>query len=159
MLDVDGVLTDGTIVFGVQGEQDKLFCVQDGVAVKLWARSGGTVAIISGRSSEALSRRAAELGIEHVCQGVQDKNVAYDRLRSDLGVGNEQVGYVGDDLPDLGPMCRCGFPVAVGNAIPLVKREAAYVTRATGGTGVVSEVVEFLLRKQHRWNRELLASV
>ncbi len=159
ILDVDGVLTDGSLVFSEQGERTKQFCVQDGLALKLWVRAGGTVGIISGRSGEALSKRAAELGIEHVYQGVQGKGVAYTALLSELGVQDGQTAYVGDDLPDLDPMRRCRFPVAVGNAVPAVKREANYVTRAFGGSGAVREVVEFLLRKQDRWNRDLLASV
>lgn len=151
ILDVDGVLTDGSIALTGEGEVTKTFHVQDGYAVKLWQRQGGRVAIVSGRASEPVSRRAAELGIELVLTGICDKLVGYQSVLRDAGIGDEAVVYVGDDYPDLPPMRRCALPVAVANAVPTVKRAAAYVTRRSGGEGAVAEIVELILRKQNLW--------
>ena len=159
ILDVDGVLTNGRIVTGPDGEGVKEFHVQDGCAVKLWQRCGGLVAILSGRGGEAVVRRAAELGIELVHTGVTDKLATYESILVSAGRRDEAVGYVGDDIPDLAPMARAHFSVAVADAVPAVKRAADYVTRRAGGRGAVAEVVELLLRKQKRWSRSLLAHV
>lgn len=159
MLDVDGVLTDGRIVVGPSGESTKPFYVQDGCAIKLWQQCGAEIAIVSGRSSDAIHHRAVELGIKWVHTGVTSKQSAYEAIRTTSGCGNAEVAYVGDDLPDLEPMSHCGFPVAVANAVPAVKRAALYVTRRLGGEGAVGEVVELLLRKKKRWSRALLKSL
>jgi 3-deoxy-D-manno-octulosonate 8-phosphate phosphatase (KDO 8-P phosphatase) len=148
ILDVDGVLTDGKIRASADGQAAKSFHVHDGSAIKAWQRRGGKVAILSGRAEEAITRRAAELGIECVHTGVTDKLLAYDAIVSSAKCRDAAVAYVGDDLPDLQPMGRCAFPVAVANAVPAVKRAAAYVTRRCGGAGAVAEVIEFLIRKQ-----------
>ena len=153
ILDVDGVLTDGRITAAPSGEWTKAFYVQDGCALKLWQRSGGKVALLSGRTEEAINRRAAELGIEWVHGGVTDKLRAYRAVLALAGCRDAAVSYVGDDLPDLRPMRCCGFPVAVADAAPAVKRAAHYVTRRHGGAGAVAEVVELLLRKQKRWSQ------
>ena len=157
ILDVDGVLTDGRLITGPEGELTKRFHVQDGCAVKLWQRCGGKAAVLSGRDGEALRRRTAELGIECVRTGESDKLKGYEAILSACGCDDSAVCYVGDDLPDLGPMLRAGFPVAVADAVPAVKRVSAYVTRRAGGCGAVAEVVELLLRKQKRWSQDLLA--
>ena len=159
ILDVDGVLTDGGITMTPEGESSKTFHAQDGGAIKLWQRSGGKVAILSGRSSEVVVRRAADLGIEWVRTGVKDKCETYESLIALSGCDHGAVGYVGDDLPDVGPMSRCGFPVAVANAVPAVKRAASYVTRRRGGEGAVAEVVELLLRKRKWWSQGILNEV
>lgn len=159
ILDVDGVLTDGHLTVAPDGEPAKAFCVQDGYAVKLWQRCGGKVAILSGRADQATTRRAKELAVEWVRTGVTDKLAAYQGIVDAAGCADAAVGYIGDDLPDLGPMSRCGFPVAVANAVPTVKCAACYVTRRRGGQGAVAEVVELLLRKQKRWARALLEQV
>lgn len=152
VLDVDGVLTDGGVTLsGAEEPSTRTFHVQDGLAIKLWRERGGRAAIISGRSSDAVARRAAELGIEWVRQGISDKIAAYEELLMLAHTDDSSVAYVGDDLPDLPPMLRCALPVAVVNAVPQVKRAAAYVTRRKGGSGCVAEIVEFLLRKQKRW--------
>lgn len=152
VLDVDGVLTDGRILSSVDGGWEKSFYVQDGCAIKLWSQLGGQIAILSGRSESALDRRAAELGIQTVVKGVSDKTAALEAMLSSSETDARCVAYVGDDLPDLGPMSRVAFPVAVANAHSAVKRSARYVTRRAGGRGAVAEVVEFLLRKQGRWS-------
>lgn len=155
ILDVDGVLTDGTVAATSHGEPVQRFCVLDGCAIKLWRQCGHRVAILSGRGGEALTRRAAELGIDWVHTNVETKLPVYEAIRSRAGCDHRAVGYVGDDLPDLPPMSRAGFPVAVANAHPAVKRASMYVTRRRGGLGAVAEVVELLLRKQKRWSCEL----
>jgi 3-deoxy-D-manno-octulosonate 8-phosphate phosphatase (KDO 8-P phosphatase) len=151
VLDVDGVLTSGQLAFDAGGPVGRTFHVQDGCLVKMWERCGGRSAIISGRQCPAVLARAAELGVSNVTQGASDKLAAYDSLLASLGATDDQVCYVGDDLPDLGPMGRCALPVAVYNAVPEVKQRARYVTRRSGGSGAVAEVVEYILRKQHRW--------
>ncbi len=158
ILDVDGVLTDGCVNVAVDGELTAAFCVQDGLAIQLWQRSGGKVAILSGRPGQAVVRRAERLGIEWVRTGVDDKVAGYDELLTLAGLDDGAVAYLGDDLPDLGPLRRCGFPMAVANALPEVKRASAYVTRRRGGEGAVAEVVELLLRRQRKWSRSLMAS-
>lgn len=153
ILDVDGVLTDGSVWSVSDGGTTKGFNVHDGSAIKLWQRCGGKVAIVSGRTEEVVTRRAAELGIEWVHTGVTDKLVAYEAVVSAAKCGDAGTGYVGDDFPDLPPMGRCAFPVAVANATPAVKRAALYVTRHSGGAGAVAEIVELLLRKRNQWDR------
>ncbi len=159
ILDVDGVLTDGCVIPVSDSLSTKAFCVQDGCAIKLWQRYDGKVAILSGRSEEAVTRRAADLGIKWVHTGVTDKLEGYEAILEAAGCGDAVVGYIGDDLPDLKPMSRCGFPIAVANAVPDVKRVAWYVTRRGGGYGAVAEVVELLLRKQKCWSRTRLEEV
>jgi 3-deoxy-D-manno-octulosonate 8-phosphate phosphatase (KDO 8-P phosphatase) len=151
ILDVDGVLTDGGIVYSDSGCELKQFQVQDGDAIKRWRLAGHQTALLSGRTSAVVKRRAAELGIEHVEQGCTDKGAGVAALLDRLQVRDEAVCYMGDDTLDLPPMRRCGFPAAVANAGPVVKQAAQYVTRRAGGRGAVAEVVELLLRKQGRW--------
>lgn len=151
MLDVDGVLTSGQVGFDGQGSGGRWFAVQDGCGLKLWRLAGRQAAIISGRKSQAVVQRAAELGIKVVMQGVDDKLAAYRQVLEQMGADDDRVCYVGDDLPDLGPMGACAFPVAVYNAVPAVKRRAQYVTSRPGGGGAVAEVVELILRKQGKW--------
>jgi 3-deoxy-D-manno-octulosonate 8-phosphate phosphatase (KDO 8-P phosphatase) len=158
ILDVDGVLTNGSVLMTGNGDSAgttvtlaKAFYVQDGYALKLWQRCGGRVALLSGWAEAAVARRAAELGIEHVHTGIADKLGGYDAILASVGCRDAAVAYVGDDLPDLGPMARCGFPIAVANAAPAVKRAAVYVTRRRGGDGAVAEAVEWLLRSSRRW--------
>ncbi|MCP4590953.1 MAG: HAD family hydrolase [bacterium] len=151
ILDVDGVLTDGAVIIAEDGTGPKVFAVHDGCALKQWQEAGHEVAIISGRSSRAVERRAEELGISFVRQGCGEKLSVYESALESLGVNDGAVCYVGDDVPDLGPMGRCACPVAVANARPVVKQRSRYVTRRSGGGGAVAEVVELVLRKQGLW--------
>ncbi len=146
IFDVDGVMTDGTLYIGPEGEAFKAFNILDGHGVKMLQAAGVATAIISGRSSPAVLRRAAELAIAHVVQGASDKVAAFDRLRATLGLEAAQCAFVGDDLPDLPVMERCGFAVAVANAVDDVKSAAHYTTRAAGGRGAVREFCELVLR-------------
>jgi len=150
VFDVDGVMTDGTLYIGPEGEAFKAFNILDGHGVKMLQSAGIAAAILSGRSSEAVARRAAELGIRHVVQGADDKVAAFERLRASLALESSACAFVGDDLPDLAVMRRCGFAVAVANACEAVKSAAHYVTRAQGGRGAVREFCDLVLRAQGR---------
>ncbi len=152
ILDVDGVLTDGSVTMTAEGESSQTVHVHDGCAIKMWQRCGGKAAILSGRKNEHVAARAQDLGIEWVLTGIEDKSRGFAEILASAGCEASAVGYIGDDVPDLGPMTRCGFPVAVANAVPAVKRAAAYVTRRRGGHGAVAEAVEFLLRKKKQWS-------
>ena len=150
VFDVDGVMTDGTLYIGAQGEAFKAFNILDGHGVKMLQSAGVATAILSGRSSEAVSRRAAELGIRHVVQGAEDKVAAFDEMRARLGLEASACAFVGDDLPDLPVMRLCGFAVAVANASEPVKSAAHYVTRAHGGRGAVREFCDLVLRAREK---------
>ena len=116
ILDVDGVLTDGGIIRDDSGQQIKRFHVRDGAGIVLWRRMGKDIAIITGKESDVVSHRAHELGIEHLYQNVGNKLEAYDQLKEELGVADNQVAYIGDDLPDLPVMRRVAAPIAVADA-------------------------------------------
>ena len=146
IFDVDGVMTDGTLYIGAEGEAFKAFNILDGHGVKMLQAAGIEAAIISGRSSRAVERRAAELAIRHVVQGSADKVAAFEKLRGELGIDAAACAFVGDDLPDLAVMQRCGLAVAVANAVEAVKEAAHYVTRAHGGRGAVREFCDLVVR-------------
>ena len=153
LLDVDGVLTDGGIIL-MDGEGEvKRFDVHDGMGVSLAQAAGLKVGIITARSSQVVLRRASELDIEEVFQGVSHKGEALDLLLKKYGFGPAQVAYIGDDLPDIPIMKRVGFPIAVQNAVAAVKECSVYVTGASGGHGAVREAVERIL--ELRGDREM----
>ena len=145
ILDVDGVLTDGGIILIGNDLEAKRFDVQDGMGIRLARASGLEVAIITSRDSVVVQRRAMELGIESVIQGISNKLDALDTLLDKYGVTPRQAAYVGDDLQDIPIMDRIGLPIAVQNAVQLVKDHSLYVTSALGGHGAVREAVEWLL--------------
>jgi 3-deoxy-D-manno-octulosonate 8-phosphate phosphatase (KDO 8-P phosphatase) len=145
VLDVDGVLTDGSILLGASGEEMKRFHVRDGVGVKALLAAGIGVAVISGRRSTAVTRRMAELGVEQVFQGVSDKLPVFEDLRTRCGVAAPAVAVVGDDLPDLAVMRAAGLGIAVADAHADVIAAAHWVTVARGGQGAVREVADRLL--------------
>ena len=148
VFDVDGVLTDGRLWYGPRGEELKAFHVLDGYGLQLLADRGIGTALLSGRSSPAVAQRAAELGLQHVIQGVADKLPAFDGLLAQLGVGAAEAGYMGDDLPDLAVLAHCGFACAPPAAHARVLRLAHYVADAHGGRGAAREVCEYVLRAQ-----------
>jgi 3-deoxy-D-manno-octulosonate 8-phosphate phosphatase (KDO 8-P phosphatase) len=142
---VDGVFTDGRLFFGPDGESLKVFHVRDGYGIKRLAAEGITVAVITGRSSTAVARRMAELGVEHVFQGDHDKVPLYERLIRELGIAPTAVAYMGDDLPDLPVMQRVGLPAAPANADPEVLAVSRWTATRSGGDGAVREFCDFLL--------------
>jgi 3-deoxy-D-manno-octulosonate 8-phosphate phosphatase (KDO 8-P phosphatase) len=144
-LDVDGVLTDGRLVYGADGEQLKVFHVRDGFGIKAVQAAGVAVAVVSGRSSPALLRRCAELGIGECAHGVDDKGVALELLCARLQIPLRACAYVGDDVPDVPALRMAGLAVAVADAHPEARRAAHRCTRLPGGTGAVREVCEWLL--------------
>jgi 3-deoxy-D-manno-octulosonate 8-phosphate phosphatase (KDO 8-P phosphatase) len=157
VFDVDGVLTDGRLWFGPQGEALKAFHVRDGHGLKMLAEGGIAAAVLSGRHSAALAARAAELGLRHVLQGVQDKRPAYEGLLAQLGLPGERAGYMGDDLPDVPVLAYCGFACAPRDAHALALGRAHYVAEAAAGAGAVREVCEFVLRAQGKLDAALAA--
>jgi len=158
VFDVDGVLTDGRLWFGPQGESLKVFHVRDGHGLKMLAEGGIATALLTGRQSAAVAARAAELGLRHVLQGVQDKRPAYDGLLAQLGLDAGCAGFMGDDLPDVAVLARCGLACAPRDAHALALRRAHYVPEAPAGAGAVREVCEFVLRAQGKLDAALAAA-
>ncbi len=146
-LDVDGVLTDGTIQLDDDGRETKRFHARDGAGLVMWRKSGRLLAIITGRRSRVVAHRAAELGITYVRQGCRDKAAALRELLEQTGLTAEQTAHIGDDLPDLAVLRRVGYPIAVADATRRVREMAALVTTLPGGQGAVREAVEHLLRE------------
>jgi 3-deoxy-D-manno-octulosonate 8-phosphate phosphatase (KDO 8-P phosphatase) len=155
VLDVDGVLTDGRIVYSDRGEELKAFHVRDGSGLKFWLKRGKRAALITGRASPVVSRRARELGLTAVVQGAEDKRIAYEQLLHEQGIETRQVCCVGDDLPDVPLLRRSGLAIAVADACAEAKAAAHHVTAAAGGQGAVREVIELVLRSQGRWHEVL----
>ncbi|MBN1554704.1 MAG: HAD hydrolase family protein [Phycisphaerae bacterium] len=153
VLDVDGVMTDGRIILSASGEETKSFCVKDGSGMKFWKRLGGKLAIITGRQSEIVTRRAAELDVDEVRQNRKMKLPALEEVFAAAGVGPEATAVVGDDLPDLPMMRVCAFSACPSDAVEEVRRQADFVCQAAGGRGVVREVVEHLLKRAGTWPR------
>jgi len=151
VLDVDGVLTDGGLVYGAAGEETKRFHVHDGLALVAARRAGLQVAVLSSRASAAVTRRMSELGVAEIHQGVADKAQALEALRERLGLRAAEVAVMGDDLPDLPAMGGAGLALAPANAVAEVKRAAHWVTRRRGGDGAVREAVEMLLKARRAW--------
>ena len=155
IFDVDGVLTDGSLTYGPDGEATKTFNVLDGLGIQLLAKSGVATAIISARQSPIVIRRAADLGIVHVYQGIHDKRIAFARLLDETGFTAEQCGYIGDDVIDLPLLLKVGFAVTVPTGHPEVQHRAHYVTRAGGGRGAVREVCDLVMRAQGNYDAAL----
>ncbi len=147
-LDVDGVLTDGKLYFGATGEAMKSFSTLDGLGIKLLQRSGIDVVIITARQSSIVKQRAAELDIDGVLQGREDKCQALREQLAERQLSAQQAAYVGDDLPDLAAIIAAGLGVATANASPAVREHADWVTTANGGNGAVREVAELILAAQ-----------
>ena len=155
VFDVDGVLTDGALYIDTEGREHKVFHSRDGHGMKMLRDCGVELAIITGRSSPAVTHRMASLGIEHVFQGQQDKLPAFRQLLVTLGLEAEQAAYVGDDVVDLPIMRRVGFAVAVADAHPLVKRHAHWQTANPGGRGAARDVCELIMEAQGRLDAAL----
>lgn len=149
VFDVDGVLTDGRLYFLEDGSEFKTFNTLDGQGIKMLIASGVTTAIISGRKTPVVERRAKNLGIAHLYQGREDKLVVLDQLLAELNLSYEEVAYLGDDLPDLPVIRRVGLGMAVANAATFVRQHAHGVTRARGGEGAAREFCELILEAQN----------
>jgi 3-deoxy-D-manno-octulosonate 8-phosphate phosphatase (KDO 8-P phosphatase) len=154
VFDVDGVLTDGRITYTTRGDETKSFNVQDGAAIKMMIAAGIEVAIITGRSSPMVERRAAELGIRHLHQGSDDKAATFARMRTALGLEASACAHVGDDLADLELFGEVGLAFSVPNGHPTVQASAHWVTTARGGEGVAREICQLLLTGAGRWPYE-----
>jgi 3-deoxy-D-manno-octulosonate 8-phosphate phosphatase (KDO 8-P phosphatase) len=152
LVDVDGVLTDGVIAIDDLGVETKHFYVRDGSAIRLWRKAGKRAAILSGRSAPVVDRRAAELGIAPVIQGVAEKGAPFRALIQELGLDARQVCYVGDDLADLPVLRAVGLAACPADAADEVRQVAHLVARSAGGRGAVREVVEVLLKHQGAWD-------
>lgn len=152
LLDVDGVLTDGKLYFGNNGEELKAFDIQDGLGIKLLQRSGVKVGIITGRSSKLVARRAKDLGIQLVVQGREDKLTALNEILDDSRKGEnyhmQEIAFLGDDLPDVAIIRQVGLGVAVANAHKFVAKNSNWQTSSNGGHGAVRELAELILRAQ-----------
>ncbi len=154
-LDVDGVLTDGSIYLDDQGVETKRFHVRDGFGIKLWQKMGFEVAILTGRTGQAVQHRMRELGVKLVIQGALDKGQGLDFLLSEARREPSEVAYVGDDWPDLPVLRRVGYPMSVADGDPLAKALSRFVTSANGGHGAVREAIEHLLDRKALISRAL----
>ncbi|MBI5149279.1 MAG: HAD-IIIA family hydrolase [Candidatus Omnitrophica bacterium] len=151
VMDVDGVLTDGRIVIDAEGKELKFFDVQDGFGLVLLRQAGIRTAVLSARSAPAVMARVTDLKIDKICQDAYPKSSAYEGLLNEWGLKDEEVCFMGDDLPDLPVLNEVGLAVAVSNAVAEVKKTADYVTEKRGGHGAVREVVEMILKVQGKW--------
>ena len=151
IFDVDGILTDGSLHFGPEGEVIKTFNVLDGHGIKLLQQAGVATAIISARQSALVARRASDLGIQHLFQGVHDKRTAFEQLLAQTGIAAEEAGFVGDDVIDLPILLRVGFAASVPNGHAEVRSRVHYVTQASGGRGAARELCDFILRAQGKY--------
>ncbi|MDO4683390.1 MAG: HAD-IIIA family hydrolase [Lautropia sp.] len=151
-LDIDGTLTDGKIWIGNDGEIAKSFSVRDGFGITLLKKAGIQLVIITGRQSAIVERRAAELGITHVHQGVSNKLDTLKQLGAELGIGLDEMAFMGDDWPDLAAMQACALPVAPSDAVPEVLAVARWVATARAGDGALREFATFLLNSRGEFN-------
>jgi 3-deoxy-D-manno-octulosonate 8-phosphate phosphatase (KDO 8-P phosphatase) len=151
-LDVDGVMTDGRIYYGNSGEEIKAFNIKDGLGIKLLQQAGVKVAIITGRESAIVARRAKELGIDDVVQGREDKRTALLELCQRHGLDASDCAYMGDDLPDLGAIVAAGLGMTVADACTAVTDAADWSSRYNGGAGAVREACEFILTAKGKWS-------
>ncbi len=150
-LDVDGVLTDGTVIINADGSEGKSFNVVDGHGIRMWQKAGLKVALLSGRYSPPTKHRAEQLEIDYCLEDCFEKLPALQKLLGELKLSPHQVAYIGDDLLDLPPLQYVGFAAAVANAVDEVRDAADYVTKRRGGDGAVREVIEYILKNTGKW--------
>jgi 3-deoxy-D-manno-octulosonate 8-phosphate phosphatase (KDO 8-P phosphatase) len=152
LFDVDGVLTDGRVVLHGDGSESKQFHIRDGI-VMVWAqRVGLKIGLLSARMSATTAERAAQLGITLVHQGVPSKIDAYDEIVSDIGLSDEDVAYMGDDIVDIAVLSRVGLAAAPADAVPEVRERVHWLAPSAGGAGAARELLEVILRAQGRWD-------
>lgn len=152
MLDVDGVMTDGRIIYDNFGDEFKVFDVQDGFGLVLWHRAGLKSAIVTAKKSKIVARRAKECGITKVFQNARDKGTVFERALRALRATDEEVCFIGDDLLDIPIMKRAGLAVAVPYSREEVKSSAHYITKVQGGRGAIREVIELILKSKGKWD-------
>lgn len=157
IFDVDGVLTDGSLFLGDDGQEYKAFNSKDGHGMKMLQAAGIQIAIITGRTSEVVRIRMQSLGIERVFQGIHDKREAYEQLKQSVGLSDTQIAYVGDDVVDLPVMTQVGLAIAVADAHPLVRQHAHWTASLGGGRGAAREVCELLMDAQGKLDGALQA--
>jgi len=155
IFDVDGVMTDGGLTIGDDGLEYKTFNSQDGLGMKLLKNSGVQMAIITGRTSEVVKKRAESTGVVHFYQGAEDKLAALQDLMKRTGLAPEQCAFMGDDVVDLPPMLRCGLAIAVPDSPDLLLKHAHYVTYKKGGRGAVREVCELIMQAQDTFDGQM----
>ena len=155
IFDVDGVMTDGSIIFHNSGEESKVFNAKDGHGIKLAMRAGIQTAIVTGRKSDVVKRRAEELGIEHLFQGALEKSGVVSELLDQLSLTPEDAAFVGDDLIDIPAMRMVGLAAAVADATDEAKQYAHIITELPGGRGAAREVCEFILKSQKLWESSI----
>lgn len=147
--DIDGVFTDGSLYLSEAGEHLKAFHIHDGLGIKMLLKTGIAVAIITARNSPIVSNRMSALGIKHIFQGHENKVVPYEQLLQELQLNEEQIAYIGDDLPDLAVIKRVGLAMTVANAVAVVKQHAHWQSKLSGGQGAVREACELLMLAQN----------
>jgi 3-deoxy-D-manno-octulosonate 8-phosphate phosphatase (KDO 8-P phosphatase) len=152
IFDVDGVLTDGSLFYGDDGQEYKAFQSRDGHGMKMLQKSGVDIAFITGRTSEVVKHRAKNLGIDHVYQGQLQKLPAFKTLLEQLKISPEEVAYVGDDVVDLPVMIRVGLAITVSDGHDLAKKHAHWITQNRGGHGAAREICEFIMQSQGTWD-------
>jgi len=155
LLDVDGVLTDGRIIYDSKGRDLKLFDVHDGLGVYLLKRCGIKTILITAKGSRAIRPRARDMQVEAVFENVSPKSSVLDEILNKYRVDADEVCFVGDDLVDLCLMKKAGFPIAVFNACSEIKQAASYITKSAGGRGAVREVAELILKAQDKWEESI----
>lgn len=154
LLDVDGIMTDGRIIYSEDGGETKAFDVKDGHGLKMLQRTGIKVGIITGRQSGIVSRRARELGIELVYQNAKDKLLPFREILENLSLSASEVAYMGDDVVDLPILLRVGFSATVADAVDDVKPHVDYITQRSGGRGAVREVCDLILKQGGYWDAQ-----
>jgi 3-deoxy-D-manno-octulosonate 8-phosphate phosphatase (KDO 8-P phosphatase) len=155
LLDVDGVLTDGRIIYDSRGQDMKFFDVHDGLGVYLLKRAGIPTVLITAKGSRAIKPRARDMRVDMVLENIFPKSIALDKILKRYKISAEEICFVGDDLVDLSLMKRVGLPIAVFNAAAEIKQGAAYITLRAGGRGAVREVAELILKAQGKWQEAI----
>ncbi len=155
ILDIDGTLTDGGVYYDDTGNELKKFCTKDGTGIILTRTAGITVLVLTGRECKATTRRMTELGVTELHQGVKDKVQWMKQWMERNRIEKSSVGYIGDDVNDIGPMKLCGFVACPADAIEEVKEIADYIASVNGGAGVVRDVIKHLLKEAGRWEEVL----
>ncbi len=156
IFDVDGVMTDGGLTIGDDGQEYKTFHSHDGLGMKLLKKTGVQMAIITGRTSDVVTKRSESTGIAHFYQGVEDKLAAFNELIAKLNITAEEAAFMGDDVVDVPPMLRCGLAVTVPAAPDSVKNRAHYITQRGGGRGAVRELCELIMQAQGTLDEQMV---